>query len=68
AVFGRFIPSVTISGMTGHDAGIIGHDHRNTHLRMIWTADCLVADGSGQRNRVADNPGFIKKTHGTRTT
>ena len=22
---------VTITGMTGHDAGIIGHDQRNTH-------------------------------------
>jgi molybdopterin-guanine dinucleotide biosynthesis protein len=34
-VFGQFNPSVTITGMTGHDAGIIGHDHRNTQLQLV---------------------------------
>jgi len=32
AVPGPFKPPVTITGMTGHVAGIIGHDHRNTQL------------------------------------
>jgi len=26
---------VTITGMTGHDAGIIGHDQRNTQQQEV---------------------------------
>ena len=32
AVTNSSMTPVTITGMTGHDAGIIGHDQRNTHL------------------------------------
>ena len=35
AVPGPFKPPVTITGMTGHVAGIIGHDHRNTQLSCL---------------------------------
>ena len=31
AVTNSSMTPVTITGMTGHDAGIIGHDQRNTH-------------------------------------
>jgi len=31
AVTNSLMTPVTITGMTGHDAGIIGHDQRNTH-------------------------------------
>ena len=37
--------SVTIPGTTGHDAGIIGHDQRNSHLELLLkaTIDTAVA-------------------------
>ena len=44
AVSDGLIPSVTIPGTTGHDAGIIGHDQRNTQRALQVMEDSYAND------------------------